>query len=268
MVMTTQERLRYEIDRRKAKGKPTAGFQKKLKALGAQPPVSADPGGVTPPAGVPPVAAVPGMEGTPGVLESSQSKLQDAGMGTAFNPTLTPTSTTGDLQADRARIEEEVFGRLTRDLDKNKARDRQELEQSLYNRGIGVGNPLYNQQMSEFDQKYNDMTTDARQRAAEIGGQELDRSFGIGWQQRQNEYGEQSGIRNQNLKEIQDVNTMSLDTFKTLFGIKNEQEALQLQKYIANQQKKTQLQIANINANARNSGGGGGQPADDGIGFP
>lgn len=263
MVMTTQERLQYEIDRRKAKGKPTAGFQKKLNALGTQQQVSANA------SGVPPVAAVPGMEGTPGVLESSQSKLQDAGMGTAFNPTLTPTSTTGDLQADRARIEEEVFGRLTRDLDKNKARDRQELEQSLYNRGIGVGNPLYNQQMNEFDQKYNDMTTDARQRAAEIGGQELDRSFGMGWQQRQNEYGEQSGIRNQNLKEIQDVNTMSLDTFKTLFGIKNEQEALQLQKYIANQQKKTQLQIANINANARNSGGGGGgQPADDGIGFP
>ena len=275
--MTQAQRYQYEIDRRTAKGQDAAGFKKKLAGLGTQPPVSTDPGGVTPPvteeSGLPPVVDVPGAEGTPGVTQSTQQGIANAGLNDKFNPTLTPTSTTGDLEADRARIEEEVFGRLTKNLDTNRARDKQELEQSLYNRGIGVGNPLYNQQMEEFNQRYDDLTTDARQRAAEVGGQELDRTFGMGWTQRQNEMNEGKTINDVNMGNVKDINQMSLDTFATLFDIKNRDEALALQKYIAQLQSKTQTKTANISANASKSiaamkSGGGGGGGDTGPTFP
>ena len=275
--MTQAQKYQYEIDRRTAKGQDAAGFKKKLAGLGAQPPVATDPGGVTPPvadeSGLPPVVDVPGAEGTPGVLPSTQAGLGAAGLNDAWNPDLTDLPMSGDLQAERARIEDQVFGRLTKNLDTNRARDKQELEQSLYNRGIGVGNPLYDQQMSEFNQRYDDLTTDARQRAAEVGGQELDRTFGMGWSQRQNELGEQGTIRGTNMSNVKDINQMSLDTFSTLFGIKDAQQAKDLQRYIADLQAKTSIKTANIGANASKSiaamkSGGGGGGGDTGPTFP
>ena len=275
--MTQAQRYQYEIDRRTAKGQDAAGFKKKLAGLGTQPPVTTDPGGVVPPpatdGSLPPVVDVPGAEGTPGVIGSTQAGLDNAGLNDKFDPKLTPLAMSGDLQAERSRIEEDVFGRLTKNLDTNRARDKQELEQSLYNRGIGVGNPLYNQQMGEFNQRYDDLTTDARQRAAEVGGQELDRTFGMGWTQRQNELGEGKTIRDVNMGNVKDINQMSLDTFATLFDIKNRDEAMALQKYIAELQAKTQTKTANISANASKSiasmkSGGGGGGGGDGISFP
>jgi hypothetical protein len=274
--MTQAQKYQYEIDRRTAKGQDAAGFKKKLAGLGTQPPVTTDPGGAVPPgaeSGLPPVVDVPGAEGTPGVIASTQEGIENAGLNDKFDPKLTPTATSGDLMADRGRIEEEVFGRLTKNLDANKARDKQELEQSLYNRGIGVGNPLYNQQMSEFEERYDNMTTDARQRAAEVGGQELDRTFGMGWTQRQNEMSEGKTINDVNMGNVKDINQMSLDTFATLFDIKNRDEAMALQKYIAELQSKTQTKTANISANASKSiaamkSGGGGGGGDTGPTFP
>lgn len=118
-----------------------------------------------------------------------------------FNPNTAQRVTTGDLEADRARIENEVFGRLTRGLAEQKANERQQMEQTLRNRGIPLGSKQFNDQMAEFDKRYDTQIANARATAAQLGGEEYSRNFGINEQLIANQISQGQAIRNQNLGE-------------------------------------------------------------------
>ncbi len=197
-------------------------------------------------------------------LAAAQNVFQGSNLGQAFNPQLAARTTSGDMMTDRARIEDEVFGRLTRGMNEEKGRERSQLEQNLFNRGIPVGSELFNQQMSEFDRRYDTRTQDARAQAAELGGAEWQRGFGINEQLIANQLSQAQGIQNQNLSNIGSLSQMgtglqlpqftgyqgatysqpgATETYATLQGVKQNQQQ--------------------INQQRRPAGGGGGaaQPA-------
>lgn len=136
----------------------------------------------------------------------AQSTLDQFSAG--FNPETIARTNTGDLAANRARIEEEVFGRLTRGLDEQKGNERQQLEQTLRNRGIPLGSKQFNDQMAQFDKRYDTRTADARAQATEMGGNEYSRDFGINEQTIANQISQGQSIRNQNLGEAQALQGM------------------------------------------------------------
>jgi hypothetical protein len=122
----------------------------------------------------------------------------------------------GTPEAERSRIEEEVFQRLTRNVDKDYQLEKDQMEQTLHNRGIPLdpSNPAYKTQLDALNEKYLTIKADARGQAVQLGGGELDRSynqargthqqrisdvgsmqgFGLsGYQQRQSDLGQQVG---------------------------------------------------------------------------
>ena len=72
-----------------------------------------------------------------------------------------------NFSADRQRVEDALFGRLSPQLD----RDRSRLEQQLADQGIRYGSPAYQQAMSDF----NRQSTDARLAVTAAGGAEQQR---------------------------------------------------------------------------------------------
>lgn len=139
-----------------------------------------------------------------GGLNTANTLLNSGNFSAGYNPELTARTTTGDINQDRARIEDEVFARYTKDLDQNYDRDRQRLEAELRSRGVPLTpeSVQYQRSMEELDKRYDNQRADARQRAVEVGGNEFSRSFGIGEQLRGNELNEQSQIRTQQVGEI------------------------------------------------------------------
>lgn len=85
------------------------------------------------------------------------------------------------LEGYEQRVQDAVFSNLTRGFDEDKAREREQLEQTLYNRGIPLNpaDPQYQQHMQAFDRRYDDKMADARQRAVMYGGQEGARLAGL-----------------------------------------------------------------------------------------
>lgn len=122
--------------------------------------------------------------------------------GQEFNPQLAARTSTGDLNADRARIEDEVFGRLTRTTNRDFDRERQQMEQDLYNRGIPMEQWQNRPEMQALNERYDTLRQNARAQATELGGQEMSRSFGQNEQLIANQLSQQQGIRNQNLGEL------------------------------------------------------------------
>ena len=86
-----------------------------------------------------------------------------------------------DVTSDRARIEDEVFSRLTRNTDRDYQNEKKQLEQTLYNRGISLdpSDPQYKSNMDALNERYDTQKSNARAYATELGGQELTRSYGI-----------------------------------------------------------------------------------------
>lgn len=181
-------------------------------------------------------------------------QLQGGGFNEGFNPTLTDRTGTGDLIADRQRIEDDVFSRLTRDFDQDYGNAKQNKEQQLHDRGIAFSadpNSRYQQELRGIDQRFDDAKLTARQTATEMGGNEYQRNFGIGEQQRANEFSEQQNIHNQQLG---DINTLGnygsgllmpnfqqyqgynynpaspLEAYGTVKGIKQNQQQLNIAK--------------------------------------
>jgi hypothetical protein len=82
---------------------------------------------------------------------------------------------------ERARIEEEVYGRLTRNMDRDRDREFEAMEQRMHNRGIPLdpSNPAYQRELQALNEKYDAAKANARGQAVEMGGGEMSRSFGI-----------------------------------------------------------------------------------------
>lgn len=102
-----------------------------------------------------------------------------------------------DFNAYRAQIEDSVFKSLTKDTEKNKAREGEQLSQTLANRGIPVGSELYNDQMAQFNTRYDDIIANAKNQASILGGQEMQTQFGVqqqAHQQNVSDLGSLSGL--------------------------------------------------------------------------
>lgn len=119
-----------------------------------------------------------------------------------FNPQLANRTSSGDMLADRQRIEEEVFGRLTRDLGDQENQERQRLEQRLYETGNVPGTPNYDREMQAFNSRFDRARQEARQNAVSMGGEEWTRGFNINEALIGNQLNQSGQIRNQQLGEL------------------------------------------------------------------
>lgn len=142
------------------------------------------------------------------------------GLGSTFNPSLTARTTTGDMVADRRRIEDQVFQSLTRNLKRDKGEELEQLEQTLHNRGVPLdpNNPLYAKAIRDLNERYDTREADALGRAVQMGGDEFGRSVGIQEQLRSNDFGQALGSRQQNFGEQQTAFTNQEGMRQTDFG--------------------------------------------------
>lgn len=205
-------------------------------------------------------------------LENLQaSTAAPNGLSTAFAPTLTAAPTTGNLEADRARIEADVYGRLTTGLQDQYKQTREQAAQTLRNKGIPFSddpNSRYQKELGVLDRQYADQQLAARQTATGMGGQEYQRNFDIGQTLRQNEFNLQSGARNQQLGEVTALSQVGVPGTLSFAELQQQkQQAAKdraLQKALAQIQANTALTIAEKQAQtARLTSGGGGEDLSD-----
>jgi hypothetical protein len=121
-------------------------------------------------------------------IADADTRISQAGRNFALSMLQNPQGlinrqSSGDLLQDRQRIEEDIYGRLTRDVDSNEQRARQQAEQDLYNKGIEFNpdpNSRYQQELKMVTDRFDRLRQDARSQAIQMGGQEWERSFNIG----------------------------------------------------------------------------------------
>lgn len=101
-----------------------------------------------------------------------------------------------------------MYQNLTRGLEDTYGREKEQLDQTLANRGITPGQPGYENQMRDFERRYDEQRAQAHSQAVQQGGQELSNEFGMQETLRGNQYGEQSGTRNQQLAEAGGLSTL------------------------------------------------------------
>lgn len=187
-----------------------------------------------------------------------------------FNPNLTARTSTGSLEGDRARIEEAVFGRLTKTTDRDFGREKEQMKQELFNRGIPLEEIESRPEMQALNERYDSIKEQARNNAIEVGGNEYSRNFGINEQMRANDYSQQLGGRQQNFGETASLSQYGqgaqLPQFQayqgTNYDIANPtaiNESLQNQD-IARQNLGLQKKQVNAAIGQMGRGGGGGQP--------
>lgn len=111
---------------------------------------------------------------------------------------------TGDVAADRARIEDAAYKRLTRYTQSDYDREKQQTEQTLHDRGIALdpANPAYKSQMDDLNRRYEGIRADAANQAVATGGTEYSRDVGLNEQVIANQFSQQQGARNQNVNEL------------------------------------------------------------------
>ena len=157
---------------------------------------------------------------------------------------------TPDLEAERSRIEDQVYGRLSKDFSKDYADEKQQLEQTLYNRGINLdpNDPQYQRFMKSLDDKYANAKENARARATELGGQEYTRSNDISLAARD--------------RQMSDLDQLG----KTGYGMQGTEYDLAYKKL--EEEKKARRAADALKQQAINkSGGGGGSTASEDSAF-
>lgn len=168
-------------------------------------------------------------QGSQSASDIAFNQLQNSGFNDPFSANLTDRTDTGNTVEDRKRMEDEVFGRLTRGQDEQKKKDQDQLAQDLQNRGIPVGSEQYNSQMKEFNNRYDTMNLDARAQATQMGGEEWQRQFGVQEQRRSDQLAEQQAQRNQRLNEtgaFQQMGNQGLGNYNQLQQTRNQTRQL------------------------------------------
>lgn len=200
----------------------------------------------------------------------AKGNLQGSQLGGAFNPNLTARYGADSLEANRARVEDAVYKRLTKNVDYRQGLEKQDVEQQLANRGIPYSNDpnsQYQQQMKDFNDRYDSIRADAMNSAVVSGGDEYSRNVGINETQRANDFTLQSGQRNQQLNEsgqlanfgagLQNPNYTQFQGTQLNYGSPTAADA-------------AFKQLANQRAQIAKSGGGGrgtGAPSTSGSAF-
>lgn len=115
---------------------------------------------------------------------------------------ITAAPTAEGFQADRARIEDDLYGRYSKPLEQQFSQQQEGLRQSLADRGIKPGNKIYSQEMNDLAQQHNDARANIRSQAVQAGGQEQQRLFENTNQLRASGINERLGQRAQPLSDL------------------------------------------------------------------
>jgi hypothetical protein len=152
-----------------------------------------------------------------------------------------------DLEGERSRIEDQVYGRLTKNFDRDYTNEKNQLEQTLYNRGIPLDpkDPQYQRFMQDHNERYDTARENARARATEMGGTELSRSTGIGLDSRQ-----------QQMSEIDQLS-------QTGYGTKGAEYDLAYKKMLEEQRAAKEAAANQRAAIAKSGAGGAAAPAEE-----
>ena len=133
-----------------------------------------------------------------GLLPSIQQQLQQP-----FSYEGIPgLPTTGDLSADRQRMEQKLYDTFLDRMQPQFDREQERLEQQLANQGVPRGSEKYTKALDDMRQRQNDALMQASARATELGGQELRRSFDIGLEGRKQGIAEYTDQRYAPLTEL------------------------------------------------------------------
>ena len=108
-------------------------------------------------------------------------------------------SLTNDFSADRQRIEDQLYDRFRQRADERYSKEQNQLEQSLAQRGISIGDRGWNRSLEQFGQNKNDAYQGAMFDAVRQGGTEQQNLWNMLLQRRQQPINEMqnfaSGIR-------------------------------------------------------------------------
>ena len=111
--------------------------------------------------------------------------------------------TIDDFGADRSRIENSLYDRFATVNEPIFARQSEQFEQDMANRGIPRGSELYNQQYEQLQRAQNDARQAARAQTIQMGGSEQQRLFEDANTARTNAIGEILTKRGMPLSELQ-----------------------------------------------------------------
>lgn len=153
-----------------------------------------------------------------------------------FNPTSRNTFGTGDLAADRSRVEDSIFKSLTRNVDRQKGEERNQLEQSLANRGVPIdpNDPQYARAMRDFDERYDSIKENAMNNAVVQGGQEYKTMFDVGEQGKANDISQAQAIRGQNFNEYASKTGLQQTDNQNIFGNSLASQQQNYNQYLGN----------------------------------
>lgn len=209
---------------------------------------------------------------------AAQGIIDSGGLNKAFNPVLDDRVTGGDVQRFNEQQRQELEAYLTRNFDRDKARDLNTLETSLYNRGIPLDRQAeaYDRAIEGLNRDYDSRRADAAAQALTFGGEEAQRIFDMNENVRKNQLDEQGKTRQQNMSDTQTLSTLGsgviLPEFNDFRGGTydlNSPTEVQLGLNASDQAKKTaETQRALLKAQeeaARRQGSGGGTGRNTGT---
>lgn len=99
----------------------------------------------------------------------------------------------------RQQIEDSIFNSLTRGIDKKRQMEREQLESTLYNRGIPLdpNDKLYQSYMEDFDRRYDDIMVNARGQATQQAQQQMQDAYNRGITTHQQGMSDITGLQQQ-----------------------------------------------------------------------
>lgn len=134
----------------------------------------------------------------------ANSLMQGSGLDQAFNPQVDARVGTGDMIADRRAQQQELESYMGRDIDTQYAKQKDALDQAMYNKGIPPNpqNPEYKAQLQALDDNFARQRGDIRAQALQFGGSEMERTGAMNEQRIANQFSQAQGTRNQRIGEV------------------------------------------------------------------
>lgn len=187
------------------------------------------------------------LTGQPTVNQSLSTGNQDVVSGIQGNAANASDVLNGLLSDGGAKYEDATYQRLTRDFADREDRQRKNLEQSLYNRGIGQGSgDAWKNATGDFEQRWDDNYANARSQAVNQAASQTAQLAPVFSGVAQGGYFAPS-FQGFNAVDYNQVNTQ--DLFNALFSGQLSREDMQNQLDIANIQSETSKANAGLAAN-------------------
>lgn len=176
---------------------------------------------------------------------------------------ITAAPTAEGFQADRQRIEKDLYNRYSAPMEDQFSRQQEGLRQSLADRGIKPGNKIYSQELNDLARQQNEARSNLSSQAVQAGGAEQQRLFENTNQLRSTGIGEKLTQRAQPLSDLKGlmsaVNPVQLPQFS---GMSTVQAMPSDITSLVTQDKEFEYnkQLAKLGGGGGGGGGGGVDP--------